>query len=221
MAVGRGWIGGGLGMRVDFDTDPMTSVAFGAAIFAESREWTEVGATTKKVRKSQKVSGPIDIRYDYPARVADKQFRMRLLVADPKQAKGIKIQVQGESGWTSGQLNLEGLTEIRDIPLSQSGENKFKISISDGIGSPSGNASEITVFRAGASASGMPMTHNLAVKVLSSISGVEKNTLATLVKKGAVLPKSGAEHFRSSRDLRSGDGAFLEFEVYEQVDGVE
>jgi molecular chaperone DnaK len=79
----------------------------------------------------------------------------------------------------------------------------------------------IVVFRAEASAAGMPMTHNLAVKVVSSASGVERNTLATLVKKGALLPKSGAEHFRASRDLRSGDGSYLEFEVYEQVEEVE
>src|SRR5450755_1864868 len=79
----------------------------------------------------------------------------------------------------------------------------------------------IVVFRAEASAAGMPMTHNLAVKVVSSASGVERNTLATLVKKGALLPKSGAEHFRASRDLRSGDGSYLEFEVYEQIEEVE
>jgi molecular chaperone DnaK len=78
MPIVRDRIGAELGIRVDLDTDPMTSVAFGAAIFAESREWTEQGATTKKTRKSKTATGPIDIRYDYPARVSDKQFRMRV-----------------------------------------------------------------------------------------------------------------------------------------------
>jgi molecular chaperone DnaK len=221
MPIVRDRIGAELGIRVDLDTDPMTSVAFGAAIFAESREWTEQGATTKKTRKSKTATGPIDIRYDYPARVSDKQFRMRVQLGNPKQAKGVRIEVQDEGGWTSGQLNLEGLTEVRDIPLHRAGENRFKINVVDAIGSPHAASCDIVVFRAEASAAGMPMTHNLAVKVVSSASGVERNTLATLVKKGALLPKSGAEPFRASRDLRSGDGSYLEFEVYEQVDEVE
>jgi molecular chaperone DnaK len=62
MPIVRDRIGAELGIRVDLDTDPMTSVAFGAAIFAESREWTEQGATTKKTRKSKTATGPIDIR---------------------------------------------------------------------------------------------------------------------------------------------------------------
>jgi molecular chaperone DnaK len=222
MPIVRDRIGSELGIRVDLDTDPMTSVAFGAAIFAESREWTEQGATTKKTRKSIAAAGPIDIRYDYPARVSDKQFRMRIQLGSAKQAKGVRIEVQDEGGWTSGQLDLEGLTEIRDIPLNRAGENRFTINVLDAAGNRQTNSiSEIVVFRAEASASGMPMTHNLAVKVVSSASGVERNTLATLVKKGALLPKSGAEQFRASRDLRTGDGSYLEFEVYEQVDDVE
>jgi molecular chaperone DnaK len=67
----------------------------------------------------------------------------------------------------------------------------------------------------------MPMTHNLAVKVLESDGGGEWNKLHTLVKRGTILPKSGAEPFRASRDLRSGGGGYLDFEVYEQADGVD
>jgi molecular chaperone DnaK len=211
-----------LGIRVDLDTDPMTAVAFGAAIFAESREWGAQGATAKSSRKSKATSGPIDIRYDYPARIADKQFRIRVQLGNPKQAKGVRLEVQDQAGWTSGQLDLENLSEVRDIPLNKPGENRFKISVSDTHGRPIVEAaSEIIVFRAEASAAGMPMTHNLAIKVVSSVSGVEKNTLATFVKKGSLLPRRGAETFRASRDLRSsGNGDYLEFEVYEQANDV-
>jgi molecular chaperone DnaK len=211
-----------LGIRVDLDTDPMTAVAFGAAIFAESREWSVQGAKAKSSRKSKATSGPIDIRYDYPARIADKHFRIRVQLGNPKQAKGARLEVQDEAGWTSGQLDLENLSEVRDIPLNKPGENRFKISVSDAYGRPIVEAaSEIIVFRTEASAAGMPITHNLAIKVVSSVSGVEKNTLETFVKKGSLLPRRGAETFRASRDLRSsGDGDFLEFEVYEQADGV-
>src|SRR5258706_3732100 len=148
MTVVRDRISAELGIRVDLDTDPMTSVAFGAAIFAESREWANQGATTKKARKSKALTGTIDIRYDYPARIADKQFRIRIQSNNPKQTKGLRIEIQDESGWTSGQLELDGLTELRDILLRKSGENGFKISILDATGVPRVDAmSEIVVFR--------------------------------------------------------------------------
>ncbi len=192
MPLVRSKIGGELGLRVDLDTDPMTSVAFGAAIFAESREWTEQGATTKRTRKSKVADGPIQIRYDYPSRVADRQFRIRIQVGNPKQAKGARIEIRDEAGWTSGKLDLEGITEVRDIPLRVPGKNRFKIAV-DAMGQTRPESgSEIVVFRAEASAAGMPMTHNLAVKIVSGASGMDRNILATLVKRGTLLPKRRA-----------------------------
>jgi molecular chaperone DnaK len=222
MPLVRSKIGHELGLRVDLDTDPMTSVAFGAAIFAEGREWTAQGATTKKTRKSKVADGPIQIRYDYPSRVADRQFRMRVQVGNPKQAKGVRIEIRDEAGWTSGKLDLEGLGEIRDIPLRGPGENRFKVAVVDAMGQARPESgSEIVVYRAEASAAGMPMTHNLAVKIVSEESGTDRNVLAILVKRGTLLPKSGAEHYRASHDLRSGNGGYLDFEVYEQADEVD
>ena len=221
MPIVRDRISSQLGIRADLDTDPMTSVAIGAAIFAESREWTGEGTATKKTRKSKTVTGKIDVQFDYPARTADKQFRLRIKNASAIKAKGVRIQVSNEEGWTSGQLGLEGLAEIRDIPTPRPGENRFKVTVLDDRGTPIIEAaSELMVFRTAAAAAGMPMTHNLAVKVVSTISGMEKNSLFTFVKKGSLLPKRGAEHFRASRDFRSGDGGCLEFEVYQQAEDV-
>ena len=64
------------------------------------------------------------------------------------------------------------------------------------------------------------MTHNLAVKVLESTAGADQNKLHTLVKRGDRSAKRGAEQFRASKDLRSGNEGYLDFEVYEQADDV-
>ncbi len=50
--------------------------------------------------------------------------------------------------------------------------------------------------------------------------GSQLGTLFTFVRKGTLLPKSGAERFRASRDFRSGDGGCLEFEVYQQAEDI-
>jgi molecular chaperone DnaK len=221
MPIVRDRISSELGIRADLDADPMTAVALGAAIFSESREWLTDGVAPKKARQTKVAPGPIEIRYDFPARTGDSQFRIRVQVKDASQSRGCRIQIDSDEGWTSGQLELDGISDIREVPLARKGENKFRITVFDASGAArSESSSEIVVFRAGATAAGMPMTHNLAVKIVSSISGSERNTLHTLARKGTILPKRGVESFRASRDFRNGDGGSLEFEVYQQVDDV-
>ncbi|MCC8978670.1 Hsp70 family protein [Bradyrhizobium acaciae] len=215
MPIVRERIASRLGLRVDLDTDPMTSVAVGAAIFAESREWTKDGASPKGSRAVAKVS---DVRFDYPARVSSSNFRLRIRVEDSAQLSGSRLQLKSESGWASGNYDLQSTTEIRDIPLAQRGVNRFIAEVADSKGATT--RTDILVFRSDASAAGMPMTHNLAVKILDNTSGIDQNKLHTLVKRGTVLPKRGAEQFRASKDLRFGNDDYLDFEVYEQADDV-
>jgi molecular chaperone DnaK len=222
MPIVRDTIGSALGLRVDLNTDPMTAVASGAAIFAESREWGSDGAVAKTSRASTEVEGPIEVRFDYQTRVSDKAFRLRIYAAGTSQVNGARLEIKSDSGWTSGQLNLENLTEVRDIPLARRGENRFSIKIIDSSGRPLSKAdTELKVFRVDASAAGMPMTHNLAVKLLDGLGDSQRNRLHTLVARGTLLPKSGAEQFRASRDLRSGRDGYLDFEVYEQADEID
>src|SRR5262249_1698940 len=89
-----------------------------------------------------------------------------------------------------------------------------------GLPRPDG-VSELTVFRAMAAADGMPMTHTIAVKVVASQGGMERNSLFPLVKKGTSLPATGVERFRAARDLRANDGSFLDFELFQQSEGVD
>ena len=218
MPIVRERIASELGLRVDLDTDPMTSVAIGAAIFAESREWTKEGAGPKRSRATAQTS---DVRFDFPARVSSSTFRLRVRVDDKNSARGSRLQLKSESGWASGLYELESITEIRDIPLANRGENRFVATITDVNGAEQQRSrTEISVFRSDASAAGMPMTHNLAVKIVENASGADRNVLHTIVKRGTVLPKRGAEQFRASRDLRSGGEGYLDFEVYEQADDV-
>ncbi|WP_315715376.1 MULTISPECIES: Hsp70 family protein [unclassified Bradyrhizobium] len=215
MPIVRERIASQLGLRVDLETDPMTSVAFGAAIFAESREWTRDGAAAKGSRAALQAN---DVRFDYSARVSSSTFRLRVRTDEPRQAGRSRLQLTSEGGWVSGLYELDRVTEIRDIPLARPGENRFIAEITDTSGTSA--RTDIRVFRTDASAAGMPMTHNLAVKVMESTTGTEQNTLHTIVKRGTVLPKRGAEQFRASRDLRSGGEGYLDFEVYEQADDV-
>jgi molecular chaperone DnaK len=74
-----------LGVAGDLDSDPMTAVAFGAAIFAESREWSGDAVTAKPTRATTRAGGGVKIEYAYPERTSDARMRIRIRPQpDPK-----------------------------------------------------------------------------------------------------------------------------------------
>jgi molecular chaperone DnaK len=220
MPIVRERVSSELGIRVDLDTDPMTVVAIGAAIYAEGRDWTGVTSAPRPARASRQVAGPVDINFDYPARTADQHVRI-LVRTGSGVVDGMRVQVETDEGWTSGQVPLATVREIRDVPLSRLGPNRIRITVLDESGAPLREASgEFTILRTGASADGMPLMHNIAVKVVQGAIGAEKNALHVIIKKGTPLPKSGVDQFRAARDLQAGDRYTLDFELYEQADGV-
>jgi molecular chaperone DnaK len=119
-------------------------------------------------------------------------------------------------------LKVENDTEVKDVPLSKLGENIIRMTVLDssGVARPDA-ATEVAIFRLLASADGMPITHTIAVKVVRGGPGSERNSLWPLVKKGTSLPASGMEKFRAARDLRANDGSHLDFELFEQTEGVD
>jgi molecular chaperone DnaK len=58
------------------------------------------------------------------------------------------------------------------------------------------------------------------VKVVVNDGGIPKNTLHELVAKGQSIPASGTENYRAANDLKGGDEAGLDFEVYQMEAGV-
>jgi molecular chaperone DnaK len=223
MPIVRNSVSDHLGIRVDTDTDPMTAVAMGAAIYSEGRDWNDTVVGAKSSRGSRKPKGPLDIRYDFPARTADDHVRIRVRSGSGIEKKGYRLVVDTEDGWTSGQIALEDSMEIKDVPLGKRGENVIRITVFDAKGAPMADAiSELSIFRALATAAGMPITHTIAVKIVKYAAGIERNILVPLVKKGTSLPTSGMEKFRAARDLRANDdGTSLDFELFEQTEGVD
>ena len=125
-----------------------------------------------------------------------------------------------KDGWTSGRVAVANGAEIKDVPIGP-GANAIRLTLLDSDQNPVAAATdEISVFRTAARAEGMPITHNIAVKIVTGGAGAERNTLHTLIKKGTSLPASGMEKFHASRDLRANDGGSLDFELFEQAENV-
>ena len=199
----------------------MTAVAFGAAIFSESRDWKDGSSAPKKARSIAHSHGPVKIEYGYPERTSDSRIRIRVRPAANVSGKGYRLQIDSDAGWTSGQLALDDTTSINDVPVGRRGDNHFRVIIFDAQGTPLQQAeTRFVVRRTDAVAAGTPLTHTISVKILEGAIGAERNALEALIEKGHPLPASGIKDFRAANDLRPDDGGSLDFEVYESEPGV-
>jgi molecular chaperone DnaK len=221
MPLVRERIASQLAIRLDTNVDPMTAVGVGAALYAESRDWSGATAQPKRVRASTKACGPIDLRVDYPSRTTEQTVKIKVHCASVDELEGFRVQVDTDSGWTSGQISLRSTNEVGGVLVGKRGENRVRITVFDETAKKKEDSGiEFSVFRAGAAADAMPLMHNIAIKVVGGAIGAEFNTLHTIIKKGTAVPKSGSEQFGAARNFGSGDKSTLDFEVYQQAEGV-
>lgn len=212
-----------LGVALETKIDPMTAVATGAAIFASGRNWSEEGATTSRTgRASRGTSSSLQLRYEYVDNTAASTVNLKVKTALSPIPTGVSVQVDAANGWTSGKLPLAATVDVKAVPLPRTGSNEVKISVfgDDGVLDQEASTT-LKISRLSATADGMPLMHNLAIKLVKGGPGAEHNVLHTIAKKGAPTPARGMESFRASRDLRAGEKASLAFELFEQADNVD
>ncbi|WP_257555410.1 Hsp70 family protein [Sphingobium sp. CFD-2] len=197
-----------LGIAASTDVNPMTAVAEGAAIFAESIDWTNEGRGRKASRSSLSSS---DLEFAYVARTPDASAK---IVARKIGSSEGEFQVDSlDTGWSSGRKPLrEGAT--LELPLAKPGENAFRVFVFDATGGPVtiGN-DRIVISRTAAQIDAIPASHTISIEVLESRNGARG--LQPLVRAGDPLPKKGAVSFRAGENLRAGSAAALNFKLWE------
>jgi molecular chaperone DnaK len=213
MPLIREYVPQALGIPCDATIDPMTAVAIGAAIFAGSRDWTTGGATTA-ARLRTASAGPVKVELEADAITGDDKARIR--IRPLSGVAGHTVQLDSELGWTSGRLPI-ATEQIVTAPLPQPGPHAFRLTVFDANGRLVAESTQtITITRSYATASGIPMTHTLAVRV--AVPGEsERDTLEALVSKGTLLPAHGEKRFRAVRGLKASEPGWIALEVF-QVD---
>ncbi|GMU65233.1 MAG: hypothetical protein AMXMBFR36_15070 [Acidobacteriota bacterium] len=211
MPLVRQMIPAQLGVPADLNVDPMTAVALGAAIFAESRDWTSAGSSRKRSRATATSSGAAQVRLDYPERSAKDKERVRVQAPGP----GFEVQVDSDSGWSSGRRVIAEECAI-EVPLSREGSNQFRATISV-PGTSEIERIDFSIARVAATVMAIPASLTLAVKVRESAQGT-KNTLHPFLRKGTSLPTASVTEFRAAHDLKPGSSESLDFEVFQVSD---
>lgn len=203
-----------LGISADTQVNPMTAVAEGAAIFAESIDWSSEKKNRKSSRGSVAASSKFNLSFDYTSRTSDIRSRIAVKCGGQILA-GSTFQIDNmETGWSSGRIDLKDGTTL-NVDLSKNGENRFKIFVFDPSGGPiSIENNSVIITRTAATIDAIPASHSIGMQVREKMTSTG-TTLKYLIKKGDSLPKKGVEKFKAAEALRAKGPGSINFKLWE------
>lgn len=195
------------------DVNPMTAVAEGAAVFAESIEWASQSRGRKSARGAISVGGALDLSFNYIARTPDSRARIVAKLGSPALA-GIEFQIDSlDTGWSSGRIALKDGASV-ELNLTKPGDNIFKVFVFGSNGGPvSLHEDKIVIARTAASIDAIPATHSIGLEVRDKVGG--RLVLDNLVKEGDQLPKKGKKTYKAGESLKAGSAESIKFKLWE------
>jgi len=202
-----------LGISPSTEVNPMTAVAEGAAVFAESIDWKSQGRGRKSSKGALSAGGTLDLSFNYIARTPEARARIVAKLGNSPQA-GMEFQIDSlDTGWSSGRVVLSDGASV-DLNLSKPGDNVFKVFVFDTNGGPvSLKEDRIAVTRTAASIDAIPASHSVGVEALEKVGG--RPSLAYLVREGDQLPKRGKVSFKAGESLKAGSAGSIKFKLWE------
>jgi len=201
-----------LGIAPSTDVNPMTAVAEGAAVFAESIDWASQSRGRKSSRGALSAGGTLDLSFNYIARTPEPKAK---IVAKLSRAPaGIEFQIDSlDTGWSSGRVALKDGASV-ELSLTKPGDNTFKVFVFDSNGAPVAlREDKIVIARTAASIDAIPASHSIGVEARDKVGG--RLVLDYLVREGDQLPKKGKKTFKSGESLKAGSAGSIKFKLWE------
>jgi molecular chaperone DnaK len=193
------------------EVNPMTAVAEGAAVFAESIDWGSQSRGRKSARGAISAGGKLDLAFNFIARTPDSRAKILVKLGGHVLA-GAEFQVDSlDTGWSSGRIVLKDGATI-EVALSKPGDNTFKVFVFDASGGPvSIGDSKIVIARTAASVDAIPSSSSIGIEV----SHKGRAELVYLVREQDPLPVKGKLIFKAGESLRAQSPNSLNFIVRE------
>ncbi len=202
-----------LGIAPSTDMNPMTAVAEGAAVFAESINWSSQSRGRKNARGALSTGSSLDLSFNYIARTPDSKAKIVAKLGGDAAA-GVEFQIDSlDTGWSSGRIALKDGAAV-ELALAKPGENTFKVFVFDSKGGPVAlGEDKIVISRTAASIDAIPASHSIGVEARDKLGG--RLVLDHLVREGDQLPKKGKEIFKTEESLRAGSTGSIKFKLWE------
>lgn len=202
-----------LGIAPSIDVNPMTAVAEGAAVFAESIDWASQSRGRKSARGAISAGGALNLSFNYISRTPDSKAKV-IAKLGGTAAPGIEFQIDSlDTGWSSGRKALEDGVTV-DLALVKPGENTFKVFVFDPNGGPIAlGEDKIVISRTAASIDAIPASHSVGVECRDKLGG--RLVIDYLVLEGDQLPVKGKKTYRTEESLRAGSTGSIKFKLWE------
>lgn len=199
-----------LALPADIDVNPMTAVAEGASIFAESIDWSTANHSRKAANAVARTN--VDIAFKYTARVSGDSARVMCMTE--QQYDGYTLIITSrDSGWSSGSIPLRDQAQTT-LPLIKNGENTFDVKVLDNYGRevPIG-VQRIVITKTLATIGAIPASHSIGVEMLDRLGGIPVYTI--LIHEGDSLPKRDTVTFRAGQTLKAGSNSTINIKLWE------
>lgn len=201
-----------LGIAPSTDVNPMTAVAEGAAVFAESIDWASQSRGRKSARGALSAGGVLDLSFNYIARTPEP--RAKIVAKLGGTPAGIEFQIDSlDTGWSSGRVALKDGASI-ELSLTKPGDNTFKVFVFDSNGAPVAlREDKVVIARTAAIIDAIPASHSIGVEARDKVGG--RLVLDYLVREGDQLPKKGKKTFKAGESLKAGSPGSIKFKLWE------
>ena len=202
-----------LGIPGNINVNPMTAVAEGAAVFAESIDWDSQNRSRKSSRGQISSGGALQLTFNFIARTPENKAKIAAQVIGGVFPKA-EFQIDNaDTGWISGRLPLKH-GAIVEVFLPNPGENNFRVSVFDEFGGAIALANDkIVITKTAAVIDAIPASHSVGVEVLERLGG--NPSIDWLIRMGESLPKKGKKVYKSAEALKSSSPGSLNFKLWE------
>jgi molecular chaperone DnaK len=210
----RDYVCSQIGVPADVKVDPMTAVAEGAALFAESIDWDTSNRSRKSSRGAVSVSGALGLSFEFASRTPEPKTTI-VVLCDESHLNGEHFQIDNlDSGWSSGRIKLSAGASC-EVLIPKMGPNNFRVSLFTSNGAPVALAADrVSITRTAVSIGAIPASHSIGVEVKQTLYG-SATQLCYLIEKGESLPKKGREVFKAAERLSAGSPGALIIKLYE------
>ena len=188
-----------LQIHLDYEQDPMTVVAQGAAVFASTRR--------KPAGRSRPPTGAIAVELNYEPAGGDTEPSIGGVVRLPtgKNPEQFTVElIQARTQWRSGRMKLAKNGAFLVTALAEKGVNEYRLELRDPAGTLLKTDPETIVYSLiGLEVQAKTLIHNIS---LSQPDG----TPFVVLKKGEAFPVKGTTMCRTDQAISKGsDGALI------------
>lgn len=198
-----------LGIPTSFDVNPMTVVSEGAAIYAESIDFTnEKGG--QKTSKGILKSGDFGLEFRYNARTSADKAKVAVVYKNSSKLEFVFKNI--ETGWNSGKIALDNQS-IVNLDLYNQGDNTFIVECYNDGNEVKLENNKIVITKTLVNIGNIPAAHSVGVELEDPIT--HKPTLDYLITKDELLPKSGVVKYKTTKRISAGSSDFISFKLWE------